>query len=144
MGMPSCCMPSCPSVLPPQKAAAEAKSKRENIGLDRMAPKYVLPPPSEGMEQYLMDELPKRVQLSGACSWVGSYGLFLLLARGHGAVPHGRAAQPRAAVGCMWLGGRLRCMTEQGQGKSTWAAQLPKPLQLPAAYGSVLVACGAL
>lgn len=52
-----------------QKAAAEAKSKRENIGLDRMAPKFPLPPPLERAEEHLMDELPKRVQLSGGSSW---------------------------------------------------------------------------
>lgn len=52
-----------------QKAAAEAKSKRENIGLDRMAPKFPLPPPLERAEEHLMEQLPKRVQLSGG--WLG-------------------------------------------------------------------------
>ena len=31
-----------------------------------MAPKFPLPEPSDGMETFMMGELPKRVQLSGA------------------------------------------------------------------------------
>lgn len=51
--------------LPLQRAAAEAKSKREEIGVDRMAPQFPLPPPSEAQEAFWMGELPFRQQLSG-------------------------------------------------------------------------------
>ncbi len=48
-----------------QKAYNEAKAKREGIGLDRMAPKFPLPPVDDEQERQLMEELPQRQQLSG-------------------------------------------------------------------------------
>lgn len=48
-----------------QKAYNEAKAKRENIGLDRMEPRFPIPPIDEEQERLLMGELPHRQQLSG-------------------------------------------------------------------------------
>ncbi|KAL4432555.1 hypothetical protein ABPG77_000492 [Micractinium sp. CCAP 211/92] len=47
-----------------QKAYNEARAKREGIGLDRMAPKFPLPPVDDEQERQLMEELPHRQQLS--------------------------------------------------------------------------------
>ncbi len=51
-----------------QRAAAEAKSKRENIGLDRMAPAFPLPPVGDEQEAALMGELQLRQHVSGGRS----------------------------------------------------------------------------
>ena len=56
-------IPACLPLL--QKAAAEAKLKREAIGLGRMAPQYPLPPAGEEAEAARLAELQYRQQVSG-------------------------------------------------------------------------------